>query len=131
MSRRLEKKRSGKAALDQKVNDLWKQLEDEVASAAVLAVDIVELEKGLHELQRRAMLPGAATTACGERVFHLVLESLPKQMAEKPEFMALLLGTVRASMAELFTMVYALPETVTHVTSSDAGQCPRDGRCHC
>ena len=81
----------------------------------MLAVDIVEPEKGLQELQRRAMLTGAATAACVERVFHLVLESLPK-----PEFMGLL-GIVRGSMAELFTMANALPETVTHVISSDAG----------
>ena len=61
---RLEKKRKAKAAVDLKVNDLRKQLEDEEAGAAVLAVDIVELEKGQQELQRRAMLTGAATTAC-------------------------------------------------------------------
>ena len=56
MWRRLERKRKAKAAVDQKVNDLRKQLEDEELSAAVLAVDIVELEKGLQELQRHATL---------------------------------------------------------------------------
>ena len=49
-----------------------------------------------------------------------MLESLPKQVADKPEFMALI-GTVRTSMVELFTMANALPETVTHDISSDAG----------
>ena len=67
---------------------LRKQLEGEEANAAVLAVDVDELEKEPQVLQRRAMLTGAATSTCGARVFHLMLESLTKQMEEKPEFMA-------------------------------------------
>ena len=96
-----------------------KQLENEEASAAVLAVDIDELEKELQVPQRRAMLTGAATTACGERVFHLMLVSQPKQMEEKPEFMAML-DKVRASMAELFNMANEVPKTAMHDISSEA-----------
>ena len=47
MSRRLEKNRKTKEAVDQKINEMRKQLENEEASAAVLAVDIDELEKEL------------------------------------------------------------------------------------
>ena len=119
MSRRLEKKRKAKAAVDQKINEMRKQLENEEASAAVLAVDIDELEKELHVLQRRAMLTGAETTTCGERVFNLMFESLPKQMEEKPEYMAIL-DTVRASMAKLFHMANEVPKTTTHDISSEA-----------
>ena len=119
MSRRLEKERKSKAAVDQKINEIRKQLENEEASAAVLAVDIDELEKELQVLQRRAMLTGAETTTCGERVFNLMLESLPKQMEEKPEYMAML-DTVRASMAKLFHMANEVPKTTTHDISSEA-----------
>ena len=59
-------RRSAKAAVDQKIIEMRKQLENEEASAAVLAVDIDELEKELQMLQRRAMLTGAATTTCGD-----------------------------------------------------------------
>ena len=45
VSRRLEKKRKAKAAVDQKIIEMRKQLEHEEASAAELAVDIDELEK--------------------------------------------------------------------------------------
>ena len=83
VSRRLEKKRKAKAVVDQKIVDLRKQLEGEEASVAVLAVDIDELEKELQVLQRRAMLTGAETTLCGERVFNLMRESLPKQLGSK------------------------------------------------
>ena len=69
MSRRLEKKRKAKTAA------LRKQLEGEEANAAVLAVDVDELETELQVRQRRAMLTGAATSTCGERVFHLMLET--------------------------------------------------------
>ena len=84
-----------------------------------MAVDIDELEKELQVLQRRAMLTGAETTTCGERVFHLMLESLPKQMEEKPEFMAML-DSVRASMAELVNMAKEVPKTVMREISSEA-----------
>ena len=113
MSRRLEKERKTKAAVDQKI------LENEEASAAVLAVDIDELEKELQVLQRRAMLTGAATTTCGERVFNSMLGTLPKQVEEKPEFMAVL-DTVRRSMAKFFHMANELPKTTTHDISSEA-----------
>ena len=113
-------KRKAKTAADQKVIELRKELEGEEANAVVLAVDADELEKELQVLQRRAMLTGAATSTCGERVFHLMLESLPKQMEEKPEFMALL-GTVRESMAELLNMANAVPKTVTHDIRFETG----------
>ena len=74
MSRGLEKKRKAKTAVDKKIIEMRKQLENEEVSAPVLAVDIDELEKQLQVLQRRAMLTGAETTTCGERVFHLMLE---------------------------------------------------------
>ena len=119
ISRRLEKKRKAKAAVDQKIIEIRKQLENEEASAAVLAVDIDELEKQLQVLQRRAMHTGAETTTCGERVFHLMLESLPKQMEQKPEFMAML-DNVRASMAELFNMANEVPKTAMYEISSEA-----------
>ena len=73
----------------------------EEANAAVLAVDVDEPEKELHVQQRRAVLTGAATSTCGERVFHLMLESLPKQMEEKPEPTALL-GAVREKHGRTF-----------------------------
>ena len=102
----MEKKRKAKAAVDQKVIELRKQLEGEEANAAVLAVDMDELEKELQVLQRRAMLTGAATATCGGAC-------LPPHAA--------LLGTVHTNMAELFNMVNAVPKTVTHDTSSEAG----------
>ena len=105
--------------MDKKIIEMRKQLENEEVSAPVLAVDIDELEKHLQVLQRRAMLTGAETTTCGERVFHLMLESLPKQMEEKTEFMAML-DKVRASMAELFNMANEVPRTATHDISSEA-----------
>ena len=40
--------------------------------------------------KRRAMLTGAETTMCGERVFNLMLESLPKQLDQRPDFAATL-----------------------------------------
>ena len=49
-----------------------------------------------------------------------MLQSLQKQVEEKPEFMALL-GTVRESIAELFNMANAVPKTVTHDISSETG----------
>ena len=49
-----------------------------------------------------------------------MLESLPKQMEEKPEFMAML-DKVRASMAELFNMANEVPKTAMHDISSEAG----------
>ena len=119
LSRRLEKKRKAKRALDQKITDLRKQLDSEEASVAVVAVDINELEKELQVLQRRAMLSGAETTKCGERVFNLMLESLPKQMEERPEFVATL-GDVRASMARLFRMANEMSQASTHDISSEA-----------
>ena len=119
LSRRLEKKRKAKRALDQKITDLRKQLESEEASVAVVAVDINELEKELQVLQRRAMLSWAETTKCGERVFNLMLESLPKQMEESPEFVATLCD-VRASMATLFHMANEMSQATTHDISSEA-----------
>ena len=65
------------------------------------------------------MLTSAATTTCGERVFHLMLESLPQQMEEKLEFMAML-DKVRASMAELLNMATEVPKTAMHDISSEA-----------
>ena len=119
MSRRLEKKRKAKQALDQQITDLRKQLECEEASVAVLAVDIDELEKELQVLQRRAMLTGAETTMCGERVFNLMLESLPKQLDQRPDFAATL-DDVRSSMARLFHMANETSKTVAHDISSEA-----------
>ena len=119
MSRRLEKKRKAKAAVDQKITDLRKQLECEEASVAVLAVDIDELEKELQVLQRRAMLTGAETTMCGERVFNLMRESLPKQLDQRPEFAAIL-DDVRSGMARLFHMANETSKTVAHDINSEA-----------
>ena len=87
--------------VDQKIVELRKQLEGEEASVAVLAVDIDEFEKELQVLQRRAMLTGAETTLCGERVFNLMRESLPKQLDQRPEIAAIL-DDVRTGMARLF-----------------------------
>ena len=119
MSRRLEKKRKAKHALDQKITDLRKQLESEEASVAVLAVDIDELEKELQVLQRRAMLTGTETTMRGERVFNLMLESLPKQVEQRPDFAATL-DDVRTSMARLFHMANEMPQATAHDISSEA-----------
>ena len=119
MSRRLEKKRKAKAAVDQKITDLRKQLESEEASVAVLAVDIDELEKELQVLQRRAMLTGAETTMSGERVFNLMRESLPKQLDQRPEFAAIL-DDVRSGMARLFHMANEKLKMVAHDISSEA-----------
>ena len=119
MSRRLEKKRKAKAAVDQKIIDLRKQLESEEASVAVLAVDIDELEKELQVLQRRAMLTGAETTLCGERVFNLMRESLPKQLDQRPEIAAIL-DDVRTGMARLFHVANEASKTITHDISSEA-----------
>ena len=119
MSRRLEKKRKAKNALDQKITDLRKQLESEEASVAVLAVDIDEIEKELQVLQRRAMLTGTETTMRGERVFNLMLESLPKQVDQRPDFAATL-DDVRTSMARLFHMANEMPQATAHDISSEA-----------
>ena len=119
MSRRLEKKREANHALDQKITDLRKQLESEEATVAVLAVDIDEIEKELQVLQRRAMLTGAETTMRGERVFNLMLESLPKQMDQRPDFTATL-DDVRTSMARLFHMANEMPQATAHDISSEA-----------
>ena len=103
------KKRKTKATVDQKIIDPRKQLESEEASVAVLAVDIDELEKELQVLQRRAMLTGAETTMCGERVFNLMRESLPKQLDQRPEIAAIL-DDVRSGMARLFhCLLYTSP----------------------
>ena len=54
-----------------------------------------------------------------ERVFNLMLESLPKQMEERPEFVATL-GDVRASMARLFHMANEMSQATTHDIISEA-----------
>ena len=119
VSRRLEKKRKAKAVVDQKILDLRKQLEGEEASVAVLAVDIDEFEKELQVLQRRAMLTGAETTLCGERVFNLMRESLPKQLDQRPEIAAIL-DDVRTGMARLFHVANEASKTISHDISSEA-----------
>ena len=119
LSRRLEKKRKAKAAADQKITDLRKQLECEEASVAVLAVDIDQLGRELQVLQRRAMLTGAETAMCGERVFNLMLESLPKQVDQRPEIAAIL-NDVRSGMARLFHMANEMSQASTHDISSEA-----------
>ena len=117
LSRRLEKKRKAKAAADQKITDLRKQLECEEASVAVLAVDIDELGRELQVLQRRAMLTGAETAMCGERVFNLMRESLPKQLDQRPEIAAIL-DNVRSGMARLFHMANEMLHKRPHTTSA-------------
>ena len=119
VSRRLEKKRKAKTVVDQKIVELRKQLEGEEASVAVLAVDIDELEKELQVLQRRAMLTGAETTLCGERVFNLMRESLPKQLDQRPEIAAIL-DDVRTGMARLFHVANESSKTISHDISSEA-----------
>ena len=119
VSRRLEKKRKAKTVVDQKIVELRKQLESEEASVAVLAVDIAELEKELQVLQRRAMLTGAETTLCGERVFNLMRESLPKQLDQRPEIAAIL-DDVRTGMARLFHVANEASKTISHDISSEA-----------
>ena len=85
----------------------------------MLAVDIDELEKELQVLQRRAMLTGAETTMCGERVFNLMRESLPKQLDQRPEIAAIL-DDVRSGMARLFHVANEASKTITHDISSEA-----------
>ena len=68
---------------------------------------------------RRAMLTGAETNMCRERVFNLMLESLLKQLDQRPDFAATL-DDVRSSMARLFHMANETSKTVTHDISSEA-----------
>ena len=78
----------------------------------------MNLRRELQVLQRRAMLTGAETAMCGERVFNLMRESLPKQLDQRPEFAAIL-DDVRSGMARLFHMANEMSQASTHDISSE------------
>ena len=63
----------------------------------MLAVDIGESDGDLQELQGRAI--GVVSTTCGERVYKLMLESLPKQIPDNPELSVVLTRCVPAGQS--------------------------------
>ena len=107
-------------SLSKRLTDLHKNVEEEEATAEMLAVEFAKTDRELQELQCREMLTGVETTTFGERVYKLMLEIIPKQLPNNPE-LAIKLVTVRASMAELFSLANEKSETGSHIISSEPG----------